>query len=242
MSDSEDDFYSLGDEPQEINLSGRYLDEKDLLTEIDKIPVGTKYVNVSFNNLKILPELPPGLISLNCYYNKIVKLPKLPKSLQSLNCSSNKLKEMPILPWQMDDLECNDNNFTDNIYYSDPDEIKIYQYNKRAGELRLPMVDTLPSERDYDAVVYHDTGKEVDRFTDLALIFPGVPPYVLAEIADWEKQPASKTDLPRVSAFDVVQIAPFMDSVKSSMRAVKNKSTSTFNYPIRPKKSTKYIE
>uniref|UniRef100_A0A6C0JQV6 Leucine-rich repeat domain-containing protein n=1 Tax=viral metagenome TaxID=1070528 RepID=A0A6C0JQV6_9ZZZZ len=257
---SDDDFYSLGtDVPLEINVA--YED----LTKLDDIPVGTKIVRCennkivsiksipegveqltcSNNKLKKLPTLPSTLKYLICEHNKLKTIPTLPKGLLTFRCYDNQLKTLPILPWDLEYIDCSHNEDMEDIYaeyFDDPERIKLYQYNKKAQDLRLPLVDTLPSERDYDAVVYHDSAKEVDRFVNLALVFPGVPPYVLAEIADWEKQPSNKTDLPGVSAFDVTQIGAFMGSIQSSSKAAKNKTPPTYNYPLKSKKYTKYIE
>ena len=185
-------------------------------------------LHCSNNLLKTLPNLThcKALKYLSCYGNELTLLPILPLSLESLFCSNNNLTKLPILPWTLGRIESDFGN--------DADQIKCEQYNEAAEELRLPILsledftNTMTKEN-YEAVVYLDKAKQVRRFTDLAMTFPTLPPYLLAEIAYKES--------PTVPAFDVYQMGDFM---AHTQKQATGRSNTT--YKMKSKKYTTPIE
>ena len=67
-------------------------------------------LNVSDNELKVLPKLPPNLKTLRCTNNKLTVLPNLPASLTILTCDNNRLSSLPTLPKSLKQLNCSLNN------------------------------------------------------------------------------------------------------------------------------------
>jgi Leucine-rich repeat (LRR) protein len=68
------------------------------ITKIDWIP-DTKYtVNLSFNQLEVLPVLHSHILYLSLVNNRLRALPLLPRRLMYLNIEGNPLHELPELP------------------------------------------------------------------------------------------------------------------------------------------------
>ncbi len=84
------------------------------------------------------------------------------------------------------------------------------------------------TQENYEAVVYFDKKEQVRRFTDLAMIFPTLPPYILAEIAYEES--------PTIPAFDVYQMGAFMDTAQKQAMG-----RSTTSYKMKPKDSARVV-
>ncbi len=187
-----------------------------------------KILHCTNSLLKTLPTLLhcKSLKDLYCYGNELTSIPPLPPSLEGLFCSNNNLTKLPILPWSLGTIESDFGN--------DADQIKCNQYNEAAEHLGLPLLDVdefknTMTQENYEAVVYLDKKKQVRRFTDLAMVFPTLPPYVLAEIATHES--------PTVPAFDVYQMGAFMSSAQKQISGRSNKK-----YKMKTKKYTKPIE
>ncbi len=86
-------------------------------------------LDVSFNDLVLLPTLPSsltilscrgndliqinnlpmGLLELDCSLNPIVQIINLPASLLELDCSSNELTQLPTLPSSLTKIDCSSN-------------------------------------------------------------------------------------------------------------------------------------
>lgn len=188
--------------------------------QLPVIPKGIKSLICSRNKLTSITNLPDTLQTLNCSNNELYEL-ELPDSMQVVDCSNNNLRYLDLpknlrilicqynqleymtIPWGLTELRDG---------YSDDAEIaKLECYNMAAERIGLEQIESLDAitEDHYDAVVYANPNKQIARFTDLALIFPKLPPYVLAEIAYHES--------PTIPAFDVAQIGGFLGSLKSSI-------------------------
>jgi hypothetical protein len=78
----------------------------------------------------------------------------------------------------------------------------------------LPTRTSLPSEKEYNAVVFHNAGKQVGRMVEVGnvLLSAGLPPLVVAEIVNHEN--------PSVSAFYVEQINGLMESLNQQRRSI----------------------
>ena len=76
------------------------------LEVLPDIPPGVTELHCYSNNLTSLPPLPTGLTVLDCYMNKLTSLPSLPETLKKLVCSMNKLTILPSLPNELTDLIC----------------------------------------------------------------------------------------------------------------------------------------
>lgn len=196
------------------------------ITHIDRLPDSLTVLDAQSNLLTGLPELPPKLEQLIVSNNPNIKhLPDLPKTLRILYCNNCGLDELPIIPWELSRIRSGGNNFD---YSDDPEEIRCGQYNDAAYELKLPLLDVdefknTMTRENYEAVVYLDKRKQIRRFTDLAMIFPDLPPYILAEIATKES--------PTIPAFDVYQMGEFMAHTQKQATG-----RSTKGYKMTPKR------
>ncbi len=199
------------------------------ITRIDRLPPNLEILDASNNLLEsyALPKLPSTLQQLIVSNNhRLEHLPPLPKSLRILYCDGCLLESLPIIPWEVSDIRVGNGNMF--FLNDDPEEIRCGQYNDAAYELKLPLLDVdefknTMTRENYEAVVYLDKRKQVRRFTDLAMIFPTLPPYVLAEIATKES--------PTIPAFDVYQMGEFMSSAQKQATR-----RSTKGYKMTPKR------
>jgi len=84
------------------------------LTEIPDLSKFTKlkYLDCSYNNLIVLPNLYDPLQYLDCSFNNLFILPKLNKKLIKLNCCNNKLLSLPKLNKYLKILFCRNNELT----------------------------------------------------------------------------------------------------------------------------------
>ena len=113
---------------EELNLSYQNL------TVLPPLHSGLKVLYCQGNQLTVLPPLPSGLKKLICWDNKLTELPPLPSGLKKLRCCSNKLTELPPLPSGLKNLNCYTNRLTalpllpsglETLYcYSNPLEYK----------------------------------------------------------------------------------------------------------------------
>jgi hypothetical protein len=69
-------------------------------------------LDVSGNELSLLPELPAKIKSLNVSFNKLSSLPALPESLEFLDCGRNQLTELPEFPAHLTEIDVNGNLLT----------------------------------------------------------------------------------------------------------------------------------
>uniref|UniRef100_A0A6C0JX15 Leucine-rich repeat protein n=1 Tax=viral metagenome TaxID=1070528 RepID=A0A6C0JX15_9ZZZZ len=91
---------------REINLSGMGLYS---IPSLERFSMLVR-LNISNNNLTILPELPPSLMHLNCSENNITEIFILPDGLLSLNCNNNLLVKIHMVPHTLETLECKYNH------------------------------------------------------------------------------------------------------------------------------------
>ncbi len=87
--------------------------EFDTLPDLSGI-TSLEYLNISGNNLTILPTLPSNLEDLQCSNNQlsVSNLAGLPDNLEILNCKFNDLSTLPSLPQTLTLLECSNNELT----------------------------------------------------------------------------------------------------------------------------------
>ena len=91
---------------REINLSNMGL---YVIPSLERFYYLT-HLNISNNNLIILPELPKNLMHLNCSENNIGEVFILPMRLVSFNCNSNFITKIHMVPDTLETLECRYNN------------------------------------------------------------------------------------------------------------------------------------
>ena len=78
----------------------------------DHLPPNITTLNVTSNQLFILPTLPSGLLSLTADENQLASLPTLPSTLQSLIVNRNKLYRLPMLPSGLERFDAEHNHLT----------------------------------------------------------------------------------------------------------------------------------
>jgi hypothetical protein len=80
------------------------------LSVLPPFPDGLQTLHCDENYLESLPELPDTLEELYCDDNYLKSLPNLPTNLEYLFCSKNKLKSLPVLlPIHLRNLDCQNN-------------------------------------------------------------------------------------------------------------------------------------
>lgn len=196
--------------------------DQNKLDYISSFPSSLIRISCSYNDLTELPTLPDNLEDLDISVNEISSLQKLPKTLKSLDISRNPITEMPILPWGLEILSYSDTEINDFGIFLTADQIKLVQYNKKATEYGLPSVTSLPSEQDYNRVVYHSSKNDARRVTDLgiALRNSGLPPYLVAQISAYDAARENGYDGPAISAFDVYQMQLHLDPIMVSNNSI----------------------
>lgn len=165
-------------------------------TILPPFPVSLKDLTILNSKLKTLPLLPPNLENLNIRDNKIEILPELPSTLEWINIEGNPIREIPFVPYNTKYF------YSDLIPYGY--NKKAFIYNHYAKKMGKPEINTIPTEEQYNSVSPF-LKQQAQRITDLGITFKGsgLPPYVLAEIIDWD---LNRDDLPNLSAFHYQQI------------------------------------
>lgn len=103
----------------------------------DKLPIGLKYLNVSYNKITQFKSLPAGLTRFYCIGNGLLALPELPISLQILDCSYNKITVLPQLK-NLTTLFCTNNLLTDLPLLPDRLDGLVCSYNQLKTLPKLP--------------------------------------------------------------------------------------------------------
>lgn len=187
-----------------------------------RLPRTLKYLTITLNP-EVEPQyidLPVGLESLTFVNNsKDGGLPKLPRTLEHLNTDSP-INTWPTIPYGLNHIGHSDFYGSRRIT---PDDVRIRQYNEKARSLGLPEITSHPTESEYNRMMYMDPKGQSERAFDIgmAMLDYGVSPFVAAQIADWDRNRTD--DLPAMSAFDVVQLNGFMESINETRQWVKNK-------------------
>ncbi len=91
------------DDAENMNVSFQDLEV------LPEIPAGTKRLYCSGNKLVALPDLPEGLEVLLCSHNKIAALPALPSTLRKFICDYNEIEILPALPASLEEIYCSRN-------------------------------------------------------------------------------------------------------------------------------------
>ena len=75
-------------------------------TYVDKLPSNTEVINLSGNDLVFVPDLSrfKKLKELNVSNNQLLLLPELNESLEKVDCSHNKIYKLPKLNYNLTSL------------------------------------------------------------------------------------------------------------------------------------------
>lgn len=121
------------------------------------LPLGLTLLDVSNNNLSVLPELPETLSSLLVGANQLTSLPPLPVDLTELDAGHNQIRALTFLPVGLTSLKVNNNNIVM------VDKVPVGLVKLDVSHNQLAVMPTLPHHL---KELYADNNKLV-RLTDL---------------------------------------------------------------------------
>lgn len=218
---SDDQLFQKLSEYEELSTL-RYLNviNNNLTRLPSNLPNSLVYLFCSENQITELPEhLPESLEYFECDHNLLSSLPKLPKKLKLLGCNNNNIKELPILPDSLELLNVYSNPLNvvpfvpyglRKINYEDATPIKLKQFNMQRKELHLPIVDKLPSYKQWYSIMNPQIQASRAFDISMALHNSGLPPLIISTIIDYERQ---LEDLPLIPAFEINQMLPEIENL-----------------------------
>uniref|UniRef100_A0A6C0JU29 Leucine-rich repeat domain-containing protein n=1 Tax=viral metagenome TaxID=1070528 RepID=A0A6C0JU29_9ZZZZ len=137
------------------------------LSDLGDFPDGLIEVDCRRNQIIKLPKLPASLKRLICSDNPLKELPALPLGLKWLDIDYTKIKQIQPLPYNLG-VSCDydvefwgigkkkSTKMINDGLGKHKNYIKLTQYNLKAKEQGLPIAETLPSEEQYNSVVFKD--------------------------------------------------------------------------------------